>query len=381
MSRLISTLWECDSGRIYINKDITTGEYFAADNTGKSIGLGQPENTISNIQIMFQQLWEQEMIESILDKDDEYIKAVLTNEPRFSDAEGQKWLFDAKHQEIKYLPLNHTTGWKISKKYKDIKKMAGDWNRLKFRLESEAPAEVEVLPPESLPATVAGYTPEQLTGQYRRAISGTLEIIRFGAMLVDIDSCLQRETAKQRNQHSGETVKGWLEQHCPDINYKCAMKYKGLAGGLQEYFRIPAKLPLSAALPEPDGSVNVHKIPLNCRVSPDKVEKIQVQVWEMVNGKSMRQLTFDFMTESKQRGGDRKSHLEKKKLTKEQELELQIKAAGDYWNDTLNDLCFQVKSTRSHRLLNEDQLTQALTRLRVVSDAIRKALDNNNKES
>jgi len=168
-----------------------------------------------------------------------------------------------------------------------------------------------------------------------------------------------------------------MDENCPEIHYKTAMRYKTLAAGLQSMFKIPAKLPLTLALPEPDGTVKGY-VPDNINVSTQRVEQIQTQVWEMVNGKSARQLMFDFgLAEPKPRGGARNLP---KNFTEVQKLETQQDAAGEYWKGAVENMLFQVKSVKSHLLLSSAQLDQLLVQLRVVRDGLIEASGTEKKE-
>jgi len=162
----------------------------------------------------------------------------------------------------------------------------------------------EVLAPETqvIPAVI-GHTPETVTAQYKRAIAGALEMLRFGAMLIEVDMSLTRETHKGGCFQTGETIKAWLETNCPDINYKTAMRFKSLADGMRDYCQVPARLPLTLALPTADGATHVDDLPDN--VNKERIVKIQQKIWEMVEGTSARQLQFRFETESKPKGGAR----------------------------------------------------------------------------
>lgn len=376
---LTSTLWECTMGRIYIDQLPRTKKFFAADKDGKSLGLGQMQQTDADMRIMFQQLWEADMISSILDKDDEYIKQALNDEPDFTDAEGNKWRFGVLEMRIKIQSqTEYSHGWKLYKKYDDIKKMAGDWNRLKFRLESEEIEIVEVLPPtESLPAMMLlDHSADSITSQWRKANAGLLEIVRFGAMLVENDMSLKRQTHKGCIQ-TGESIKGWLEQQCPEINYKTAMGYKIIAEQMRDKYKIPKKLPLTLALPQADGTISVY-VPDSINIDEKKVEQYQREFYGMCEGKSMYQLTLDLgIREPKPRGGAKNMP---KNFTEVQKLETQQDAAGEYWKGAVENMLFQVKSVKSHLLLSSAQLDQLLVQLRVVRDGLIEASGTEKKE-
>jgi hypothetical protein len=168
----------------------------------------------------------------------------------------------------------------------------------------------EILPPagdetEAVEkAAAAPYAPAIITEQYKRAISGTLEVLRFGAMLIEVELNLTREIliGRGRGRPTDGTLKEWLEENCPEVNYKTAMRFKMLTQDMQKYCQIPAKLPVSLALPGPDGAVHLDDLPAN--VNAARVGKIQQQVWDMIQGKSARQLMFQFRTDAAPRGGD-----------------------------------------------------------------------------
>lgn len=206
--------------------------------------------------------------------------------------------------------------------------------------------------------------------QYRRAISGTLEIIRFGAMLIEIDTVLTRENSRQARHSStgeGAGIMGWMEENCPEIHYKTAMRYKALAAGLQKMFQIPAKLPLTLALPQSDGSLKVY-VPDTVNVSEERVQQIQAQVWEMVNGKSARQLMFDFgLAEPKARGGAREGS-GRPAAVLDSEL-----AAGAAWG-RIGPEIDRATSWKFERFLPEAMAREALSTVELLRDALQARL-------
>lgn len=90
------------------------------------------------------------------------------------------------------------------------------------------------------------------------------EAIKFGAILIEWEQFLGKSSAGRGS--SGEGLKGWLEQNCPEINYKTAMKYKLLAeknaqmlgGGAMAL----AALQGETTVRQPDGEV----IDVECKV-------------------------------------------------------------------------------------------------------------------
>ena len=90
------------------------------------------------------------------------------------------------------------------------------------------------------------------------------EAIKFGAILIEWEQFLGKSSAGRGS--SGEGLKGWLEQNCPEINYSTALKYKLLAeknaqmlgGGAMAL----AALQGETTVRQPDGEV----IDVECKV-------------------------------------------------------------------------------------------------------------------
>jgi hypothetical protein len=84
---------------------------------------------------------------------------------------------------------------------------------------------------------------EIVSAQWRRASAGLVEIVRFGALMVQIERGLaQRQT--RAGLYQGQTLKGWLSEHCPEINYKTAHGYRDAAVGLAAAAALPDAMPL-----------------------------------------------------------------------------------------------------------------------------------------
>ncbi|MDD4737558.1 MAG: hypothetical protein PHP44_15775 [Kiritimatiellae bacterium] len=127
----------------------------------------------------------------------------------------------------------------------------------------------------------------QLTDQYRKAISGTHEILLFGAMMLQLGGMLNqrgpnRDAVATGPGAKGLGLKGWIEEHCPEINYFTARSFYNLARGLVETLAIPAKMDLPLLLSSPVDQLSKHDA------------NIRAKVDEFLSGKSKRQLEFDF---------------------------------------------------------------------------------------
>lgn len=84
---------------------------------------------------------------------------------------------------------------------------------------------------------------EIVSAQWRRASAGLVEIIKFGAMMVKIDQGLSNPNSRG-GSFKGKTLKGWLSEHCPEVNYKTAHGYKDAALGLAAAAELPDTMPL-----------------------------------------------------------------------------------------------------------------------------------------
>lgn len=149
--------------------------------------------------------------------------------------------------------------------------------------------------------------PQEVSAQYRRAVNGVLEMVRFGAMLMEVEvatcrSVTRATTGKIDGREVG--LKGWLADHCPEVNYHTAMRFKRLAEGVHASCKIPAATPLRLCLPGPGGEMDA--VPADVavwtgpgrRVSDDKLRQLRQETWSLIDGKSARQLQFAFVSEA-----------------------------------------------------------------------------------
>jgi hypothetical protein len=215
------------------------------------------------------------------------------------------------------------------------------------------------------------YSAEQITEQYRKAVSGCLEMIRFGAMMIEVESGLERDG--QPNQHSGETLKSWLEDNCPAINYKTALRFKGLAEGLQFHLRIPDSWPLRLALPsatDQETEINAD-LAGELGIKPKRLAQMRKEIWDFLEGKSARQLVFDFgCAETAPKGGDRRSGL---KMTEEEKHDRSIQMAQNIWLESLETLLGEARVCKSLMLFDEGMLDAILLKIDTIRDAVKAA--------
>jgi hypothetical protein len=122
---------------------------------------------------------------------------------------------------------------------------------------------------------------------YRDAVGGVFAVIRFGAMMAELDASLTRETTVNASgQITGREpgLKGWLAANCPEVAYKTAMRMKGTAEAVCAAFGCAPGALLRAMNPDP-------------KALPDEEDceamiALREMVTEVVTGKSERSLVL-----------------------------------------------------------------------------------------
>lgn len=78
----------------------------------------------------------------------------------------------------------------------------------------------------------------QLTAQYQRAVSGMREVLIFGAMLWQVEAHVTVSTRGHGGKFGdkGTGLKGWLEQHAPEISRPTAYRFLGIAKAVAEEY-------------------------------------------------------------------------------------------------------------------------------------------------
>ena len=89
--------------------------------------------------------------------------------------------------------------------------------------------------------TRRGVTGEEAEGLWERAHGSVRGMVQFGMLLLEVEdavdsSCIMGTDAFGNPFFAGRRpgIKGWLEEHCPHIGYKTAMRYKALAKKMLE---------------------------------------------------------------------------------------------------------------------------------------------------
>ncbi len=94
-----------------------------------------------------------------------------------------------------------------------------------------------------------------VSAQWRRAKTSLQETLRFGSMLLDLESVVDSSPVVRYNRAGTRKVivarnpgiKGWLREHCPEIVYSTAMRYKQLAAQARTASGLSREVPLEWA--------------------------------------------------------------------------------------------------------------------------------------
>jgi hypothetical protein len=135
---------------------------------------------------------------------------------------------------------------------------------------------------------------QQLTQQWELACAGMIEIIKFGAMMLQLRQFLipraeSKHTGSGRYA-KGEGMKAWLEEFAPSISRTTAERYMALAESLQDHFRLGKRVDLALLLSSPDEELG------------QKLAEKKSALLDFVYGKSQRQLLFE-LSEGHRGGG------------------------------------------------------------------------------
>ncbi len=133
-----------------------------------------------------------------------------------------------------------------------------------------------------------------LTQQYNFLCDATQEIVRrtlhFGSALAQAEIELGRR-GLLNNRKNGQGMQGWLEHHCPSINYKTAMRWKSLALNVANSLSCTSDQALKILAG--DKSIDV----------PSTVTDKLGKVYEQNSLRKLTQLMFDFASEGTSSAG------------------------------------------------------------------------------
>jgi hypothetical protein len=133
---------------------------------------------------------------------------------------------------------------------------------------------------------VTVYKPEDVNKAWERANKGMRDVVLFGSMLAVIDSSFPRETEHRGGGHTEAkyTLKGWLTENCPEVNYMTAMGYKRLATLAAASFNC-----------QPHELAHLLRIPAQ-HLTPSEQAKTEI-IDKYLTGASKRSLLNDWATQ------------------------------------------------------------------------------------
>lgn len=136
----------------------------------------------------------------------------------------------------------------------------------------------------------------QLTEQYSRAVGGVVEVVKFGAMMLTMENHVTVSARGNGGKfgNKGDGMKGWLARFAPEVNLSTAYRFKDIAEGIRDNFKLGKKVDMHLLLTAPDEEMG------------DALRKKKIAILDFVQGKSQRQLLLALdKAPAKPRGGKR----------------------------------------------------------------------------
>jgi len=149
---------------------------------------------------------------------------------------------------------------------------------------------------------------DQLAAQYDRATGGMREVLKFGCMMLMLESYLVQRGQGSGNGVKGDGVKAWLEEHAQGVQRSTAYRFKDVAKAVAQNYQLPARVMKALTFEQ---LVTAETKELNA-----PAQKAQAEVFEYVAGTSQKSWLDQFKPAAS-RGGD--TSKKQKKLTAEQE--------------------------------------------------------------
>jgi len=127
-----------------------------------------------------------------------------------------------------------------------------------------------------------------ISQQYSDLMATTQDLVRrtihFGAALAQAEIELEHRGVL-KNRKAGQGMQGWLAAHCPEVNYKTAMRWKALATQVANSLSCSSDQALK--LLTGDNTIDV----------PSKVSTRLDKVFEATSLRKLTQQLFDFASE------------------------------------------------------------------------------------
>ena len=99
---------------------------------------------------------------------------------------------------------------------------------------------------------------EDIDSAWNRVPRTMLDALRIGSRLLDLAPAVDNTRVWKENPLTGKRevvfrhagIKGWLREHCPDVQYNTAMRYKKLASRLRTVCGVAGNIPFEWLLPD-----------------------------------------------------------------------------------------------------------------------------------
>lgn len=169
-----------------------------------------------------------------------------------------------------------------------------------------APAGSSEQPAQAMEVVAAGPVSDdaaigqQLTAQYKRAVSGMREVLIFGAMLMQVDVTVSARGHGGKFGNKGTGLKGWLETYAPEISRPTAYRFLGITKAVTEEYEgiVGPQIAKRFGLPElvltpPDQL-------------PERARLKQGELFDFISGTSQRSWLDQFRSDGREQNGGKR---------------------------------------------------------------------------
>lgn len=198
--------------------------------------------------------------------------------------------------------------------------------------------DLDVMPPARKgPANPDAEMGEELTAQYHRATGGMVEVLKFGAMMIEFEHTLESDSTRGVAPKSGSPktkgtgFKAWLKEHAPDIKEGTAYRLKAVTESIVVDYEsiVGKKIAKAYSLP---ALVNSSTDEL-----PADVAAKQLELFNFVSGTSQRSW-LDRFKPAPRLGGKTYERDGVKGVRKELPADHEMRVAVDLWTPTMRFL-------------------------------------------
>lgn len=219
----------------------------------------------------------------------------------------------------------------------------------------------------AMPVPAANYR-ERVSEQYRTVCAANInffqEVAKFGSLLMEVEGFICEGRGRG---NSGEGLKGWLAENCPDVNYNTAYGYKAMAakvakmigGGVQAIACLQGR----ETVVEPASQAVVN-------IDPTFIEKRDALFEKVESRRQLEQLWFEFCGEREKKRPGRP--VGSKAQTPKVDTNNPTLAARAEWSRVIavaaqNDAALRAAA----RLLTQEDVENGLTILRTLTDYLK----------